>query len=182
MTIPAPATLRLLLVYDADTGALTWRTRAAELFPAGKHSAERQAAAWNARMAGRPALAADRRGYLVGSIFNRRYAAHRVCWAIFYGAWPEGQIDHIDGNPSNNRISNLRSVDNATNGKNQRIGKNNSTGVNGVLFDRGKFVARIKVNGVSKHLGRFSTLDDAAAARARANIEFGFHPNHGAIR
>lgn len=178
-TPPAPETLRLLLDYNPETGALTWRARTPDLFKDEKHSAQRKCDAWNRRMAGREAFTAIGHGYLKGSIFNERYAAHRVAWAIYYGSWPDGQIDHINGIRTDNRIANLRDTDNATNGKNQRLGRNNRSGVNGVLFDRGKWVARIKVGGVTKHLGRFKSLEDAAQARRIADAQHSFHPNHG---
>ena len=178
----SPTTLRLLLDYIPDTGKLVWRHRTPDLFDDGVHSAKRSCLAWNRRMAGKEAFTAIGHGYLKGSIFNQRYSAHRVAWAIHYGVWPTGQIDHINGDRTDNRIVNLRDVDNKTNGRNQRLGKNNRSGVNGVLWDRGCWVARIKVNGKSKHLGRFRCLEDAAVAREKANRTYGFHAGHGGAR
>jgi hypothetical protein len=175
----SPAQLRLLLHYDPNTGVLTWRSRNEGLFADAKHSAARKCKAWNSRMAGREAFTAVGHGYLKGSILNRRYAAHRVAWAIVHGVWPSGQIDHINGNRADNRLCNLRDTDSATNGKNQRLGVNNKSGVNGVHFDRNRWVARIKVAGKVKHLGRFENFEDAVAARREADRRFGFHPNHG---
>lgn len=178
-TPPTPETLRRLLDYSPETGKLHWKRRTPDLFADLLHGADRKCIAWNARMAGREAFTALGHGYRKGSIFNRRYAAHRVAWAIHYGRWPTGQIDHINGDRTDNRIKNLREVDNLTNGRNQRLPINNKSGVCGVLFDRGAWVARIKVNGRSRHLGRFETIEQAAAARQEAECELGFHPNHG---
>lgn len=178
-----PALLRRLLRYEPETGKLFWLPRTPDLFePTPSHGADRRCLAWNNRLAGKLAFTACNRGYFIGAIFNRRYQGHRVCWAIYYGRWPEGQIDHINGNPSDNRITNLRDVSNLENGRNQRMPKNNTSGFTGVLWDRGRWVARIKVHGRARHLGRFVNRDDAIAARVAAERAEGFHPNHGRAR
>lgn len=112
---------------------------------------------------------------------KKRTRVSRVVWAMTYGYWPKLEIDHIDGNPLNNRIDNLREVDHVTNGRNQRTPTNNTTGVCGVYRYRtgDKWVAAIKVNYKKIHLGLFDTIEEAAAARKEAEIKYGFHENHG---
>lgn len=162
-----PEDLRKLIAYDPETGALTWKAR----------GNKRQ----DTMVAGKPALNSLCRGYRVGTILRTPMKAHRAAWAIHYGEWPEGQIDHINGNKSDNRIENLRDVDNATNGKNQRRRPNNKTGeqcINWFARDK-KWWVKITVDGKQKHIGYFDTMEDAIAARDAAYERFGFHENHG---
>ena len=107
----------------------------------------------------------------------------RVAWAMSKGEWPKGELDHIDGDPFNNKISNLRDVEHITNGRNQRTPTNNSSGVCGVYFDRrrGCYFASIKVNYKNMYLGSYQTLEEAAKARKKAEIDYGFHENHGRV-
>jgi hypothetical protein len=90
------------------------------------------------------------------------YYAHRLAWLYVYGAWPKNLIDHIDGNPANNRISNLRDVTHSENSQNQIKAKaNNKTGFLGVYIHGGKYRAVIRVSGKDKYLGCFDTPKEA---------------------
>jgi len=179
---PSPSVLRQLIDYDPETGALVWRVRGVSFFTDGKKSAIHSMRRWNTRYAGKPALnCKGTAGYFSGNIFNRKYFAHRVAWAIYSGAWPERQIDHINGNTLDNRIENLRSATNQENGKNRAIGTNNTSGAIGVYWsiDKSKWLVKINKNGKRKHIGYFKNKDDAISARAKANLECGYHANHG---
>ena len=137
---------------------------------------------WNSKYADNPALKVkDSNGYFVGKIFGRKYLAHRVSWAIYSGEWPEHQIDHINGNKLDNRIANLRCATNQENGKNRAIGTNNTSGAIGVFFRNRDlvWVAQVSINGKQKHIGYFKSKDEAIQARANANLEYGYHANHG---
>jgi hypothetical protein len=182
--------LRRLVAYNPQTGALTWLPREPKHFRAGRedkegrHSPAHRAKVWNSHYAGTPALAAiERAGYGHGDIFAKRYKAHRVAWALYYGEWPEGEIDHINGIRSDNRLINLRVVSHKDNMRNQRLSKANKSGVIGVCWasHRGKWSAQIKVNRKKLHLGLFGTIKEAAAARKAAERKYGFHPNHGRV-
>ncbi|MDQ4421461.1 HNH endonuclease [Sphingobium sp. DEHP117] len=176
--------LREIIAYDPETGVLTWLPRKPEYFIDGKHSSAHRAGVWNARYAGKPALASrERQGYGHGDILAKRYKAHRVAWAIHYGFWPETGIDQINGNRADNRILNLRLATMAENMKNQRFSKANTSGVMGVSWasHRGKWSAQIKVNRRKIHLGLFTNIADAARARKAAEKRYGFHPNHGKL-
>lgn len=106
--------------------------------------------------------------------FRKRYfLAHRLAWFYVYGEWPKGEIDHINRQRADNRISNLRE---ATRGQNvhNRIVKN-KTGFRGVYLSESKkkWYAQIKINGKSQHLGFFNTPEEASAAyKTAAKIHF----------
>lgn len=160
--------LRQLLVYDPDTGDLTWNAR------------DDIKNNWNARFAGRKAFTSSSRGYRCGGIFGRIFSAHRVAWAITYGYWAQ-EIDHINGDRSDNRLSNLRSVNRQENRRNSSRQQNNTSGTNGVCWHKRqqRWVARIKSECRYIHIGSYVSLEDAISARKDAEVRLGFHENHG---
>ena len=176
--ILTPAELRKLITYDPDTGKMTWLKRPVEMF-----ATERASKVWNKRFAGTPAFSVKKSGYLEGKIFYRDYSAHRVAWAIQMGVWPADQIDHINGYKADNRISNLRVVTSLENLRNQKMAKNNRSGVMGIHWHKRKqkWQAGISVENKQIYLGSFDCLEEAKAARAAANVKYGFHKNHGRI-
>ncbi|WP_017903577.1 HNH endonuclease signature motif containing protein [Pseudomonas asplenii] len=117
-------------------------------------------------------------GYVHFQYQGHTYKAHRVIWLCVYGNWP-GELDHINGNRSDNRIENLREVSRQENLRNQKVRTNSSTGAMGVTREGRKWRARIRVDGAFIHLGYFDSIDEAVAARRAANIKYGFHENHG---
>lgn len=163
--------LPTLFSCDFSTGELIWKERDPATF--------RKAATFNKQFAGRPALTALNKGYRCGRLFDRMVQAHRVVFALAHGRWPVGQVDHIDGNPANNRLDNLREVTNAENHRNERRPRNNTSGVAGVGLRGDRWRAHIKVNFRQIHLGVFSSKEEAIEARRRAEREYGFHKNHG---
>lgn len=172
--LATPDRLKELVNYDPETGEIIWKTRPFDGF-----ANSGAGATWNKRFAGKPAFAASKgHGYKHGSLGGRLYSAHRVAWAVHYGEWP-GVIDHINGDPSDNRIANLRSVDWSENSKNKRLQSNSPQAHFGIRLREGKWQARIKVRGVLRHLGSFKTYDDALLARRAAEARLGFHQNHG---
>ncbi|EOC1198696.1 HNH endonuclease [Cronobacter sakazakii] len=62
-------------------------------------------------------------GYIFVSWRGKKYAAHRLAWFYYHGKWPKEDIDHINGNPSDNSIRNLREATRAQNSHNRRLGK-----------------------------------------------------------
>lgn len=122
----------------------------------------------------RPAGTVTSSGYIGVMIGNRRYYAHRMCWAIAHRAWPKDQIDHINGIKTDNRLSNLREASNAQNGKNLKLSSANTSGVTGVVFckETGKWRAVIKVDGKTVHLGRWLSIEAAAKVRKDAEIKY----------
>lgn len=166
--LPSPSDLRKLLTYNPATGELLW-------LPRGDNW-------WDSRYANKPAFAADDgRGYRTGTLSKRKLFAHRVIWAVVYGEWPAGDVDHINGDRSDNRLANLRAVSHVQNTRNQRQRVNNTSGISGVTWDKSKnkWQAQISVGGRLIHLGRFDNIEDAAQARRAAQRKYGFHENHG---
>ena len=168
-----------LLRYEPETGRLFWRERALKHF--GGTNPEQAMRLWNAKWAGKEALNCnDDNGYRVGAVFSKPVKAHRAIWCMVHGHWPK-IVDHIDGNPENNRIENLRNVSYAESAKNLGTRTDNKSGVVGVSWvsSRKKWLADIRADGKTICLGRYSLFDDAVAARAAANLKYGFHENHG---
>lgn len=169
-----------LLKPDFESGTLYWLYRTPDMFNNNRSDAE--CSRWNSRYGGRPALTCiDRFGYANGRILNKQYAAHRVIWLLYTGEWPCSDIDHINGRRSDNRILNLRDVSASENGKNRRMSKNNTSGTQGVHWNkkRCKWAVMIRDRGCLQHIGYFSDVSAAIQARKAAELERGFHPNHG---
>lgn len=155
-----------VIQYNKDTGELIWIAKTSV------HS--------NNITVGCAAGTIDNQGYRVIKIDGKSYKAHRLVWFLCNGVFPE-EIDHINGNPDDNRIINLRNVSHKENLKNKRIYIKNKTGVHGVTWKKThmKWVAHIKINGKQKYLGIFKMFNDAAAARFDAENSLGYHTNHG---
>ena len=180
--LPAAELLRDLLEYNPETGALTWRERRAKHYPhvSGK-TPEHCAAVFNSSFSGKPAFTnVSKNGYRTGSIFNHHYYAHRVIWKLVHGSDPL-DIDHVNGDRTDNRLCNLESKPRGENLKNRRLSRNNTSGFHGVWRDasRGRWIATIENDGRRINLGRFEEKADAVAARKAAEKALGFHPNHG---
>lgn len=116
-------------------------------------------------------------GYIITciKIGNRKpmFLNHRLAWAYHYGEFPDGMIDHINGNPSDNRISNLRICTDQENRRNMKMRKGNLAGAKGVhKTPCNKYCSQIKINYKSIFLGNFSSVDEAAHAYNKAAIKY----------
>jgi hypothetical protein len=104
-------------------------------------------------------------GYRKLKFCGKQYLTHRVAWLLHYGSWPIGDIDHIDGNPSNNRLDNLRDVSHSINLQNRKSAtRKNKTGFLGVVKRKNKYAAHITKNGKQVYLGLFETAEFAHQA------------------
>lgn len=107
-----------------------------------------------------------KKGYKQICIDQKLYGEHRLVWLYHYGAFPDGVIDHIDRNPLNNSIRNLRVVKHAENCQNTKKHIDNTSGYKGVYWNkqRSRWMAKIVVNGKQHHLGIFLTPEEASVA------------------
>ena len=114
------------------------------------------------------------KGYRQIRIDGILYMAHRVAWMMTYGCWPAGQLDHINGDKADNRITNLRE---ATNGQNKantfKAQKNSISGIKGVHQWRSdRWTAQIRADGKRYYLGSFKTPEEARMAYADAAARY----------
>lgn len=127
--------LRYMIRYDKDTGYFYWNVAASDSIKVGDKAGF-----------------TDGKGYWGIRIDKQAYRAHRIAWLYSYGEWPVNEIDHIDGDPSNNKISNLREATHAENLQNQRKPqKSNTTGYLGVCFCKKTFRYSAKLKDGSKY-------------------------------
>lgn len=170
-----------LLDYEADTGVVRWKRREPELFSGGRNrTKEQECSWWNTRYAGTAVGCVAGAGYLQAKIFDKKYLVHRLAWLLSNGGWPSGQIDHINGVRTDNRIANMRVVNNEWNAKNQKISTRNTSGFRGVCWSkrRGMWVAQITSSGTLTNLGFFETAEAAHLAYAREASARGFTDRH----
>lgn len=122
---------------------------------------------------GRQAGSPNAAGYLTVSIKGKNYYAHRIAYLLFYGDIPSGQVDHINGLKSDNRICNLRIATASQNKFNEGLRSTNTTGFKGVYWHKkaGKWSAGIRHNGKQIHLGLFIKKADAIKARKDKAME-----------
>lgn len=141
--------LKELLEYDEEKGVFIYKTKR------------------GSRQKGSIAGSFQNKGYIQITVDNENYLAHRLAWLYVYGEWPKHQIDHINRIKTDNRIVNLRDVNNSTNHHNVGIRKHNTSGVTGVYWsnNKNKWVASIEINNKKYHLGIFNTLEDAKNCR-----------------
>lgn len=172
-----PELCRQLLRYEPETGKLFWRHRPRDMF-----ATQRAFSSWNTKHSGAEAFVqVNDEGYLRGVMMRHTFRAQRVAWAVYYGKWPDYDIDHINGVPGDNRIVNLRDVPRSINNQNLARRQSNLSGATGVSYiaETGKWRATIRAEGKNIHLGVFAERGDAIEARKRASSEMGFHQNHG---
>lgn len=158
---------RLIAVLDfvQATGLFTWKQTLSNRAPAGA-------------VAGKPRS----RGYGGISLDGRTYPAHKLAIYWYSGIYPHEDVDHRDGNPRNNKLSNLRACGPLGNAQNRyRPSKNNTVGLLGVSLCKatGRYRAQILVEGKKLHIGRFDTA--AAASTAYQAAKRQHHIAQGAL-
>lgn len=171
--LPSVEQIKAMLAYDPDSGIFRWLCRP-ECPPA-----------WNGKHAGKIAgsvINIHEKGWRsIHICINRKYFyAHRLAWKIMTGAEPPFEIDHRDGDGTNNRWGNLRDGTNI-NSKNKSMLKNNTSGYTGVSWhkQKSKWTGRIKIGDKYKSLGLFESKEEAAKAVATARDLSGYDKRHG---
>lgn len=158
-----------LFRYDPISGKLFWKKTAANRVKVGDEAGSFSKST----------------GYIQIRVDNKLYPLHRIVILLATGVYDKTvQVDHIDHNRGNNRLSNLRVVSHAENMRNQSLRNTNKTGITGVCVSytrKGtkRYEAYIRYKFKKIHLGYYNTLEEAAAARAEADKRYNFHPNHG---
>lgn len=151
--------LKCLLNYDELTGMFTWKICKSKSTPAGT-----------------TAGCKEKRGHVKIMIDGKNYKAHRLAWLYIYGHFPDSGIDHINEDPNDNRIVNLRIATSKENSQNITSPRSdNKSGYRGVYYaERNKWRASIRINGKLKHLGYFDTPEKAYEAYLDAKRKY--HP------
>lgn len=155
--------LKKIIKYNEDTGVFIWIV-------------DRGYSTYAGSIAG----CINTLGYRTIKIDYHPHLAHRLAWLYVYGEWPNGHIDHINHVRNDNRLANLRDVTRSENNKNVSRGVHNNKDI-GVSWHiiRKKWQVYIGYKGKTKYLGLYSNKDDAIIARKNAEVELGFHINHG---
>lgn len=154
--------LKEYLSYDSETGNFTWiKTNS------------------NRAIKGKIAGTFDKDKYVNIAFNKKRYKAHRLAWFYVYNIWPKNHIDHEDGNPSNNKLSNLRDATQAENCQNiKKANIDSKTGVLGVTIKKGRiknpYKAQIRFKSKNLNLGHYPTIELAHIAYLNKKREI--HP------
>lgn len=161
--------LKQLLHYDPKTGHFTWLVNRGKAAPG--------------KIAGHLCLKNTKQYRIIG-VNGRIDRAHRLAFLYMTGAMPTGEVDHINGDGTDNRWRNLREVERVDNCRNMRLHNHNSSGVSGVSWrvQKGKWRAYITSNNKQINLGHFSDFFEAVCARKSAELKHGYHFNHGSVR
>ena len=150
-----------MFAYDQETGVLTWKKRSFKSIHCGY---------WNTRYAGKPAGVKNSSGYICIKINRKKYLAHRIIWKMVNNEEPL-VVDHIDCNPLNNSLRNLRPANESLSAYNKVLPVGRLP--RGVQPNGYRFQARLK----GKYIGTYATPEEAHKAYASAaKREYNFTP------
>jgi hypothetical protein len=149
--------LREVFDYSAETGIFRWKT---------------QPKYGSVKVGDIAGYLNKAKGYWYIKYQGKKYSTHRLDWLYIHGETPKEMIDHIDGNPLNNRISNLREATSFENQKNRAKNLNGTSRFKGVTWHKRdcKWVAQIGLGGKRVHLGYHDTEEDASNAYETAAL------------
>lgn len=163
-------------IYDPETGSLTWKARSGDT-PSVKR--------WNKLMAGKEVGGLGDGGrYLITTLKHEgvtyHLKVHRICYEMENGPIPEGyEVDHKNHIKVDNRACNFEIKLHKDNMKNMSKQHNNTSGQPGVHFNKASGTWLARIGKQKKYLGSFHTYEEAVAARKQAELEGGYHENHG---
>lgn len=166
-TVLTQERLKEVLHYDPETGQFIWLVARAQK-PKGSIAGAIKKG---------PASSSQRRwGYVLIGIARKVYFAHRLAWFYVYGRWPVQQLDHIDGDRTNNRIANLRESTSAQNAQNRYYSGGKSSRFLGVCWakDTQRWQTMIRINGKPIYLGQYRTEAEAYEVYLAAKAKY--HP------
>lgn len=177
--LPDVGLLRQIFDYDPETGVIRHRIRPRSMFQSDKAHRISNKKIVPGSVATYPVAL----GYLAVRV-NGDFKAHRVAWKMHFGTEPPDVLDHINGDPRDNRIANLRPAFGAQNNGNCRIRRDNALGFKGVSqHSSGRFRARIRTDKRLRYLGMFDTPEEAHAAyMTAASAAWGEFANPGTKR
>ena len=158
--------LKELLRYEPTTGTFVRRVSNSNSVKAGDTAGSKHPA-----------------GYHYIRVKGQRYASHRLAFLYMEGKFPPAEVDHINGDPSDNRWENLRPATRKENMRNIKISKRNTSGHTGVYWSKEKRRWRVQIGcaGKKTHIGYYHSKAEAVLARAAAALIWGYHPNHGRV-
>lgn len=166
--------LKELISYDPHSGLITQRPRTEVDIPRLS-----RLKSWNTRYAGKVCSCISKsNGYIVVRFSGSLHLAHRLAFLYVYGFIPE-QVDHINGNKTDNRIANLRASSPSHNSTNLKILKNNTSGYHGVYKNKSSYYVQIWKSGKCISGGSFKNIGDAIKKRKKMERELGFTSEHG---
>lgn len=139
--------IRNYISYNHETGDLNWKRSHANVSE------------------GDVAGSTQKDGRITVRVLDRAMRAHRIAWFLYYDKWPENEVDHINRDPSDNRIKNLREATRKQNSRNRGLTKSNTSGIKGASFHtkKGMWRAVAGLNGKQHHLGYFRTPEEAGS-------------------
>ncbi len=155
--------LSKLVHYNPKTGSMTWKKSRGSV------------------SAGMPLKSKHKDGYFMAWVNKKLYLVHRLAWLYVTGEFPKQEIDHINGDRTDNRIKNLQDVSKTENQKNASIRIDNTSGMTGISFRKQTKKWRAYINHNSKiiYLGQFVKKEDAIKIRKEANKKYNYHEGHG---
>jgi len=131
----------------------------------------------SARFGNKAITAKTKLGYIRFSIDHKAYYAHRLAFLYINGEHPKLEIDHINGDKSDNRWRNLREVDHETNTRNAKLSIMNKSGILGVHWVSKANRWRAEIG--DQYLGQYVDVENAIKVRKDAEIKYNYHQNHG---
>lgn len=163
--LPAKSYLEAVFEYAPDTGKLFWRINTGDIDRVGKEAGT-----------------TNKSGYRQVCLNSTVYLTHRLIWKMMTGEDPQEDIDHINGERSDNRWVNLKTATRSENLRNSKRSTKNNSGAVGVSWCKIKRKWRAEIvdnEGKHVHLKYCETLEEAIAVRKAAEKELGYSERHG---
>lgn len=136
------------LYYDPETGLFIWLKQKSNRIKVGSIAGSK-----------------NKKGYIRIKFHNVFYLAHRLAWFYVYNQFPTKDLDHVNRNKEDNRLSNLREA--------SKIENNHNKDSKGYCFHKAtsKWMAKITTNNIAVYLGLFKTKKEAREAYLKAKRE-----------